>query len=269
MTKLQETLNFLNEKTSNFKPEIVIILGSGLGAFCENLVGTRIKYNEIPHFGTLDVVGHKGELFFCNILNKKCVVMEGRFHYYDGNSMEECAYPIEVLNKMGAKVLIITNASGATSIDYNVGDIMLVTDHINFMGNNPLIGKKENLVGDKFPDISDCYSKSLRKLALKLAKDLGIQIKEGVYLATTGPSYETPAEIRAFRLLGANVVGMSSVPEAIMANYLKMKTIAFSLITNHATGVSNNKLSHQEVLKIGKTSGVKLIELIKKMILEI
>lgn len=167
---------------------------------------------------------------------------------------------------LGVKTLFLTNAAGATSLDYNIGDIMLINDHINFMGTNPLIGKNDDTLGERFPDMSDCYNKNLKEIAFQSAKKLNIDLKKGIYLATTGPSYETKAEVKMFKLLGANVIGMSTVPEVIIANYLKINTVAFSTVTNYATGVSNHSLSHQEVLEIGKTTGQKLNLLIKEMI---
>lgn len=269
MEKIKETLDYINSKTNNLKPEIAIILGSGLGCFCDVLDGIRLKYNEIPNFGESSVIGHKGELLFCEIHGKKCIIMQGRFHFYEGNSLATTTYPIKIFKKLGVKTLFITNAAGATHKKLNVGDIMLINDHINFMGTNPLIGKNDETLGERFPDMSNCYTKTLQILAKNCAKELNLDLKEGVYLATTGPSYETKAEIKAFNLLGADVVGMSSVPEAIVSNYLNMNTVAFSTVTNYATGVSENKLSHQEVIEIGKISGEKLAQLIKLMILKI
>lgn len=269
MNQIQETLEYINSKTNNLNVDVAIILGSGLGCFCDGLDGIRLNYNEIPHFGASHVAGHKGELLFCNIEGKNCVVMQGRFHYYEGNSLQVATYPIKVFKKLGVKTVFLTNAAGATHKDLNVGDVMLINDHINFMGTNPLIGKNDSSLGERFPDMSNCYDKDLRNLAHICANELKIEIKEGIYLATTGPSYETRAEIKAFRLLGADVVGMSTAPEAIVSNYLKMQTVGFSIVTNHGTGVSDTKLSHQEVLDTGKISGQKLASLIKLMILKL
>ena len=266
MEKIEETLDYINSITNGFKPEIAVILGSGLGSFCDKLKGYNIPYKNIPHFASSSVKGHKGELLFCEINNKKCVVMQGRFHFYEGNSMQQATYPIKIFKLLGIKNLIITNAAGGVNKNLNVGDIVLISDHINFMGTNPLIGKNDDSLGERFPDMSNCYDKELIKLAQKCAKKLNIDLKEGVYLATTGPSYETAAEIRAYRILGADVVGMSSVPEAIVANWLKIKTLTLSLVTNFATGVSNTKLSHQEVIETGKKQGQKVSCLIKEII---
>ncbi|MBQ2984619.1 MAG: purine-nucleoside phosphorylase [Candidatus Gastranaerophilales bacterium] len=266
MQQIQATLDFLNSKTNFFTPEVAIVLGSGLGSFCDNLEGISVKYNEIPHFGSLNVDGHKGELLFCEIFNKKCVIMQGRFHFYEGNSLQVATYPIKVFKKMGVKTLILTNAAGATRNDFNVGDIMLINDHINFMGDNPLIGKNDSSLGERFPDMSEVYDEFLRDIAKNSAKELDIDLKEGVYLAVSGPSYETKAEVKMYHMLGADVVGMSTVPEAIVANYLKMNVLAFSMVTNLATGVGEAKLSHQEVLDCGKFAGGKLSSLLMKIL---
>ena len=269
MEKIKETLDYINSKTNNLKADVALILGSGLGCFCDDLDGIRLKYSEIPHFGDSNVKGHKGELLFCEIEGKTCVIMQGRFHYYEGNSLAIATYPIKIFKKLGVNTLFITNAAGATHQGLNVGDIMLINDHINFMGTNPLIGRNDDSLGERFPDMSDCYTKELQELAKKCAQELNIDLKEGIYLATTGPSYETRAEVKAFRMLGADVVGMSSVPEAIVSNYLKMNTVGFSTVTNYATGVSENILNHQEVIEIGKTASEKLSKLIRLMIKKI
>ena len=266
---MQETLDFIKSKINDFEPEIAIILGSGLGHFCDNLDGISIKYTDIPDFPKSTVEGHKGELLFCEIEEKKCVIMQGRFHFYEGYSMHESTYPIKIFKKLGIKTLILTNASGAINKEIKVGDIVLMTDHINFMGTNPLIGKNDDTLGTRFPDMSECYCKELRNVAHNSANELNMALKEGVYLATTGPSYETPAEIRAYKMLGADVVGMSSAPEAIVANYLGIKVLGLSLATNYAAGVTENRPNHSEVLEMGKQSAEKLTKLVKKIISEI
>lgn len=275
MEKLQETVDFLKKETNDFSPEVAIILGSGLGSFCDGLEGISIPYSNIPNFPTSSIEGHKGELLFCEIKtknsSKKCVVAQGRFHFYEGYTMREVVYPIKVFKKLGVKYLFITNAAGALSKSFKVGDIMMLEDQINLMGTNPLIGPMEQIdgFGVRFPDMSQVYCEDLKDLALNCACDVNIDLIKGVYLATTGPSYETKAEVKAYKILGADAVGMSSAPEAIVANNLGMKIVGFSLITNLATGVSDKKLSHQEVLEIGKTSGKKLCDLIKRMIYKI
>ncbi|MBQ8475550.1 purine-nucleoside phosphorylase [bacterium] len=263
---MQKALDFIRSQINDFTPEIAIILGSGLGCFCDNLEGISLKYSDIPDFGVSNIEGHKGELLFSKVENKNCAIMQGRFHFYEGYSMQECTKPVKILKLLGVKTLIITNAAGAAHKGLNAGDIMMINDHINFMGTNPLIGKNDNTLGVRFPDMSDCYTNELQIKAREAADELGLDLKEGIYLATTGPSYETSAEVRAYRILGADVIGMSSVPEAIVANYLNMDVLGFSLVTNYATGVSNAKLTHQEVLETGKKSSEKLSGLIKKVI---
>ena len=163
MEKIKETLDYINLKTNNLNADVAIILGSGLGCFCDNLEGIRIKYSDIPHFGSSDVKGHKGELLFCEIEGKNCIIMQGRFHFYEGNSLQTATYPIKIFKNLGVKTLFITNAAGATHKNLNVGDIMLITDHINFMGANPLVGPNDENYGVRFPDMSDIYKKELRK----------------------------------------------------------------------------------------------------------
>ena len=264
--QFKETLDFINSKTNNFQPEVAIVLGSGLSVFCKNLEGISIKYSDIPHFGTSSVLGHKSELLFCEIENKKCAIMQGRFHYYEGNTIQICTYPIKILKMLGAENLIVTNASGGINSNFNIGDIMMITDHINLMGDNPLIGPNEEILGERFPDMSNIYTLELQQKAKQCAKKLNINLQEGVYLAVSGPSYETKAEIRAYKILGADAVGMSTAPETIVSNYLGMKTVAFSLITNMAAGISKNKLNHKEVLEIGQKAGGKLCNLVYEMI---
>jgi len=263
---MQETIDFIKSKIGNFMPEIAIILGSGLGHFCDNIVGISIKYTDIPNFPKSTVEGHKGELLFCEVEGKKCAIMQGRFHFYEGYSTKEAAYPIKIFKKLGIKKLVLTNASGALDKKYCIGDIVVMSDHINFMGSNPLIGKNDDTLGARFPDMSECYSKNLREIAYKSADEININLKEGVYMAVSGPSYETPAEIRAYKLLGADVVGMSSAPEAIVANYLGIKVLGLSLVTNYAAGVTDSRPTHSEVLEIGKKSAKKLTNLVKKII---
>ncbi len=263
---MQETLDFIHSQINDFQPEIAIILGSGLGSFCDNIEGISIKYTDIPNFPKSTVEGHKGELLFCQLENKNCVIMQGRFHIYEGYSMKEATYPIKIFKKLGVKTLILTNASGALHKEINIGDIVLMKDHINFMGTNPLIGKNDNSLGVRFPDMSECYSKELRQKALLSAQELNLSLKEGVYVAVTGPSYETPAEVKAYRMLGGDIVGMSSAPEAIAANYMNIEVLGLSLATNYAAGVTENKPNHQEVLEIGRLSAEKLSCLVRKII---
>lgn len=259
---MNETLEFIQKKIKNFKPELGIILGSGLGDFAENIEGVRLSYNDIPGFEKSTVAGHKGQLVFGEVLGKNAVIMQGRFHYYEGYHINRIVYPIKVLKKLGVKNLIITNAAGGVNKDFNAGDLMIITDHINLMGANPLIGENDATLGDRFPDMSEVYNHELAALAIKKAQLLNIPVQKGVYAAMSGPSYETPAEINMLRIMGADAVGMSTVPEALVANYCGMKTLGISCITNSAAGVHSYRLSHKEVVETAakaKDSFMKLL----------
>ena len=266
---MDKTIDFIRDKIGNFEPEIGIILGSGLGDFADEFQGKVIPYSEIPEFEASHVEGHKGQLVFAEVCGIKTVMMQGRYHFYEGYSLATVTYPVKVMKKLGVKILIITNAAGAVTKEYTPGDLMFITDHINFMGTNPLIGRNDDTLGTRFPDMSEVYSKELIEKAENIAKKLNIKYQKGIYVATTGPSYETPAEIRMFSLLGANAVGMSTVPEAIVANYCGLKVLGISCLTNYAAGTTNNPLNHQEVIdtanKVKENFKNLLIELIEKV----
>lgn len=263
---MENTIQFINQQTDNFKPEIGIILGSGLGELADEFCNVGINYSDIPDFASSTVAGHKGRLVFAEINGKKVVMMQGRIHFYEGHPLNVVTYPIKVLRELGIKTLILTNAAGAVNSDFKPADLMLIRDHINFMGTNPLIGRNDDRFGVRFPDMSEIYKKNLRELAKTCAQKLNINLKEGVYLATTGPSYETPAEIRAYGLLGADAVGMSTVPEAIVANYCGLNVLGISCITNQAAGVGETKLSHSEVIESANLAKNKFKGLIKEII---
>lgn len=247
---MENTLNFINSKTNGLIPEIGIILGSGLGEFADEHCDVAVNYSEIPNFLRSTVQGHKGRLVFAEISGKKVVMMQGRNHFYEGHSMQEITYPVKVMKKLGVKTLILTNAAGGVNKNFKPSDLMIITDHINFMGTNPLIGPNNADLGERFPDMSEIYKKELIVIADKCAENLGIKIQHGVYFASSGPSYETPAEIRMAGILGADAVGMSTVPEAIVANYCGMKVLGISCISNLAAGVEGaQKLSHAEVIE--------------------
>lgn len=245
---MESTIKYIKEKIQDFQPEIGIILGSGLGDFADEFESIIIPYNDIPGFEKSNVQGHKGQLVFAQINGKKVVMMQGRYHFYEGYSMQTVTFPVKVMKKLGVKTLIITNAAGAVTPKFTPGDLMLITDHINFMGTNPLIGKNDETLGTRFPDMSEVYSKELILKAEAIAQKLNINYQKGVYAATTGPSYETPSEVKMFRMLGANAVGMSTAPEAIVANYCGLKILGISCLTNYAAGVSETPLNHQEVI---------------------
>lgn len=233
--------------------EIGIICGSGLGGLCDCVENpVYVNYADIPNFPVSTAPGHIGRFVFGTLSGKKVVCMQGRVHYYEGYTPESVITPVRVMKELGVKKLIVTNAAGGINKNFNVGDIMLITDHINFTGVNPLIGKNDERFGVRFPDMSYAYSPKLREIALKCAEKMNLNLREGVYLGCSGPSYETPAEIRAFRVLGADTVGMSTVMEVIAANHCKMEVLGFSLVANKAAGMSKNRLTEQEVIDIGK-----------------
>lgn len=259
---MENTVNFLREKTNNFVPEIGIILGSGLGELADEHCDFAISYNDIPNFITSTVKGHKGRLVFSEICGKKVVMMQGRNHFYEGHSLQEITYPIKVMKKMGVKTIILTNAAGAVNESFKPADLMIITDHINNLGNNPLIGENDETLGERFPDMSEVYKKDLIELAENCAKKLEISVQKGVYWANSGPSYETPAEIKMIRKLGGDAVGMSTVPEAIVANYCGINVLGISCITNAASSSNGEKLSHEEVIEAANTAKVKFKTLI-------
>lgn len=246
---MEQTIEYIRKKIGDFNPEIGIILGSGLGDFADGFDSIIVPYNEIPGFQKSNVAGHKGQLVFAEVNGKKVVMMQGRYHFYEGYSMQTVTFPVKIMKKLGVKTLIITNAAGAVSGEFTPGELMFITDHINFMGTNPLIGANDDTLGTRFPDMSEVYNEELIELAEDIAEKLGVSYQKGVYVATTGPSYETPAEIVMFRKLGGNAVGMSTVPEAIVANYCGLKVLGISCLTNYAAGVADCPLNHQEVIE--------------------
>lgn len=250
--------------------EIGIICGSGLGGLCDKVENpVYVNYADIPNFPVSTAPGHMGRFVFGILSGKKVVCMQGRVHYYEGYSPESVVMPVRVMKILGVKKLIVTNAAGGINESFDVGDIMLITDHINFTGTNPLIGKNDDRFGVRFPDMSFAYSPLLRETAIKCAEKMGLNLREGVYLGCSGPSYETPAEIRAFRTLGADTVGMSTVMEVIAANHCKMEVLGFSLVANKAAGMSGNRLTEQEVIDIGKQKADEMQKLVSAIVGEI
>ncbi len=266
LDKLKEARDFLENKGIQ-KPEVAIILGSGLGSFGDTIQNPVIvPYEEIPHFAASKVKGHKGRLIFGEVESLPILCQQGRFHYYEGHPMEKVVFPARLMAFMGAKTAIVTNAAGAVNPALQPGDLMLIKDHINFMGTNPLIGPNEEALGPRFPDMTEAYSQRLRDYAKKQARLLSINIREGVYLACSGPSYETPAEIRAFRLLGADAVGMSTVPEVLVFRQMGVKVLGISCITNMAAGILPTPLSHEEVIEVGKQVETTFATLLKSIL---
>lgn len=235
------------------QPRIAIVLGTGLGGFAERLSdAVAIPYTEIPHFPRPTVEGHAGRLVLGTFAGIPLAVMQGRVHAYEGYTPREVVYPVRVLSRLGVHTLIVTNAAGGIRTDLAPGQLVLISDHINFTGANPLAGPNDSRLGERFFDMSDAYSRRLRALAHRAAASEGVTLPEGVYLGLTGPSFETPAEIRAFRVLGADLVGMSTVHEVIAARHLGMEVLGFSSVTNMAAGVLDEPINHAEVLEIGR-----------------
>ncbi len=253
----------------SFEPTIGLILGSGLGNLAEEIISpVKIKYKEIG-FPVSTVEGHAGQLVLGELQGKKVIAMQGRSHFYEGHSLEEITLPVRVMKMLGVKTVIITNAAGGVNKAFKPGDLMLLNDHINFSGHNPLRGKNLDEFGARFPDLTYCYDKELIKLAGVLAKAQNCPMHEGVYCFSSGPSYETPAEVNALRMLGVSAVGMSTVPEAIAAVHSGMKVLGISCITNMAAGVLDQKLDHAEVIETCARVNEKFIKLLKGIIGEL
>jgi purine-nucleoside phosphorylase len=267
MANVRETKEFLESKLKGFKPEVAVIVGSGLGGIIEPVSNRLvIPYVEIPHYPRPTVSGHAGEMIFGELAGKKVMVLSGRLHYYEGRTLAEITYPVHVVDAMGVKILVITNAAGGINPQFKPGDLMIIEDHINFMGVNPLLGGGLDNGGVKFIDMTQAYTPRLREKLDAAAEKLQIPIWRGVYLATTGPSYETPAEIKAFAWLGADAVGMSTVPEVIIARYHNLEVAGISCITNLAAGITNKKLSHEEVLEVSRAAQGKLARLLTEFV---
>ncbi|UCE05974.1 MAG: purine-nucleoside phosphorylase [bacterium] len=264
--KIQETVAFLRTKT-NAQPGIGIILGTGLGALVEDIdIETSISYGEIPNFAVSTVEFHEGKLIFGKLCGKSIVAMQGRFHYYEGYTMQQITFPVRVMKFLGVHTLLVSNACGGINADMKPGDIMLITDHINLFGDNPLVGENDDTLGPRFPDMSEPYSRDLIKLAEEIAKEENLEVKKGVYAAMTGPNLETAAEYRFLRTIGADVVGMSTIPEDIVAIHSGMKVLGFSVITDACVPEELKPANVPEIIRIAKEAEPKLTLLIKKVV---
>lgn len=262
----KKILDTVREKT-DFVPETAIVLGSGLGALADEIeVKAVINYSEIPDFPISTVQGHKGRFVFGYIGDKKVVIMQGRVHYYEGYSMEKVTLPIRLMKLMGAEKLILTNAAGGINTNFKCGDFMLITDQISCFVPNPLIGENIDELGTRFPDMSNVYNCDMCRIVRETAKNNNINIREGVYVQLSGPSYETPAEIRMLRTMGADAVGMSTCCEAIVANHCGFKVCGISCISNMASGVTDKPLSHSEVQETADRVAPMFKELIKEVV---
>ena len=266
--KVSESAEFIKERISG-KVDIAVILGSGLGGIVDIMEDKEIiPYSQIPGFPGSNVEGHAGNLVFGTIGNLRVMAMQGRFHYYEGISMKEVAFPVFVMKLLGIDKMIVTNACGGVNETFRPGDLMIIEDFINSVGANPLMGDNDERFGPRFPDMSEPYSRELIAKAEKAAEELGIQVKHGVYTLFQGPYFETAAEIRMYKTMGTDAIGMSTVPETIAANYLGIKTLGIACITNMATGLRTGKHSHEEVIQIAEKSGRTLCLWIEKLLRE-
>jgi purine-nucleoside phosphorylase len=268
LARLDEAVRAIQGRTP-LRPAIGLVLGSGLGAFAQSLdKAARIPYPDIPHFPTSTAIGHRGELVVGTSGGVPVAVMNGRVHHYEGYPLEQVAFPARVLGRMGVKILVVTNAAGSVNVNYKPGELMVIEDHINYMGSNPLMGPNDDALGPRFFDMTEPYDAELRQIAEKACWKAGVPVRKGIYIAFTGPSYETPAEIRMSRTVGADAVGMSTVPEVIAARHMGIRVLGISCITNMAAGVLKKKLDHKEVLEIGEKVKAELIDVLGRIVID-
>jgi purine-nucleoside phosphorylase len=266
--QVQETVSFIKEKT-NFTPEYGVILGSGLGSFTDDIqIEFTLPYNEIPNFPVSTVQGHKGALVFGTIGDKKVVAMQGRFHFYEGYSMKEVTFPVRVMKYLGVEKLVVSNASGGVNPNYEVGSIVILKDQINMMPEHPLRGKNDERFGPRFLNMSEPFSNDMISIAKALAKNLKIKVQDGIYLGLQGPTFETLAEYKMVKILGADCVGMSTVPEVIVARHMDMECFGLSVITDMGNEENIESVSHDEVLEAAKKAEPNVRRLIKELILK-
>jgi purine-nucleoside phosphorylase len=262
---MQRAIDYIRSQTSR-EPRVAVVLGSGLGAFAEELSHPlEIPYAAIPDWPVSTAIGHAGKLVFGKLDDLEMAVMAGRSHLYEGYTAAQVTMGVRVLHRLGVRSIIFTNAAGGINLSYSQGALVLISDHINLLGSNPLMGPNDDSAGPRFPDMTDAYSGTYRGIAHQVAGELGIPLSEGVYAAVTGPSYETPAEIRYLRTIGADLVGMSTVPEVIVANHLGMRVLAISCVTNMAAGILPQKINHEEVLETGRRVRDTLVRFLKAL----
>ncbi len=265
LEQIQETAAFIRS-SMHTHPETAIILGTGLGSLADEITDkTEIAYADIPHFPVSTVEGHKGKLIFGKLGGKDIMAMQGRFHFYEGYSMKEVTYPVRVMRELGIKTLFVSNAAGGTNPAFSIGDLMIITDHINYFPEHPLRGKNIPY-GPRFPDMSEAYDKTLIAKADAIAAEKGIKVQHGVYIGTQGPTFETPAEYRLFHLMGADAVGMSTVPEVIVANHCGIKVFGVSVITDLGVEGKIIEVSHEEVQKAADEAQPKMTEIMRELI---
>lgn len=269
LERIQETADYIKGKVSRI-PDYAVILGTGLGELVNSISDkTEISYTEIPNFPVSTVEGHSGKLIFGKLGGKDVIAMQGRFHFYEGYDMKEVTFPVRVFQALGIKYLFVSNAAGGMNGSFEIGDIMLIEDHINLFPEHPLRGKNDNRLGTRFPDMSQAYDKKLRELAVNIAKDNNIKLQRGVYVGTSGPTFETPAEYNYFRIIGGDAVGMSTVPEVIVANHAKIKVLAFSIITDLGIIGKIVEVSHEEVQEAAKIAQPKMAFIMEEVIKQI
>lgn len=263
---IDRAVEFLRARTA-LEPKVAVVLGSGLGGLIGELdESIAVPYGDIPGWAASTAVGHAGRLVVGRLASQPIAVMDGRSHLYEGYSPAQVTHGVRVLGRMGVKTIVFTNAAGGVNAAYAPGTLVLISDHINLQGLNPLVGANVDAFGPRFPDMSDAYSAELRELARSAGREIGVEIPEGVYAAMLGPSYETPAEIRFLRTIGADLVGMSTVPEVIVARHMGLRVLAISCVTNAAAGVLPQKLSHEEVLETGKRIAGTLVKLLRTLL---
>lgn len=266
LEKIKACSDYIKSRIS-FDTDTAIILGTGLGKLAEEIVVEDfINYEDIPHFPISTVEGHSGKLIFGKLGNKNVIAMQGRFHFYEGYSMKEVTLPIRVLKYLGIERLFISNAAGGMNPSFDVGDIMIITDHINMFPEHPLRGKNHDELGPRFPDMSEAYSKTLIEKAEKVALDKGIKVQKGVYVGISGPTYETPAEYKFFRVIGGDAVGMSTVPEVIVARHMNMECFGISVITDSGAPGKLVEITHEEVQRVGELAQPKMAEIIRELV---
>ncbi len=259
----------LREKLGDFSPEIAMVLGSGLGDMADLVENpVVVPYGEVPGFCISTAPGHRGQLVFGMLEGRKVAVMQGRLHFYEGYSMEEVCFPLRVLMLLGCRKLLVTNAAGGVNLQYQVGDICLMTDHFKLVADSPLRGENLPEFGVRFPDMTHAYTPRLQVLARQVAEDQGLPLREGVYMFCPGPAYETPAEVRLARILGADLVGMSTVPEVLAASHGNMEVLGFSLVTNAAAGITGDALTEEEVLETAHAAKTRFSRLIRGCVKE-
>ncbi len=269
LDKLTETVSYIRSR-SQIKPKVGIILGSGLGAFVQHIkIDAKIPFNEIPHFVSTSVEGHSGNLILGTLDDHPIVALQGRLHYYEGHSMDTVVYPTRTMALLGIENLILTNSAGGFGDTMQAGDFMIIEDHINLMGINPLMGPNLKQLGPRFPDMTEAYDRKFVELMEQTFKEMNSRYHKGIYCGVTGPTYETPAEVRYLKLIGGKAVGMSTVPEAIAANHLGLRVAALSCITNLAAGISRNKLSHEEVTDNAKKVEQQFVNFLKSFLQKI